>query len=158
DNQVKVRGFRIELGEIEEVLKEHPQVQETVVVLHQDAAADKTLVAYVVPHRQAAALPDLRGFVQQKLPGYMVPAAFVLLERLPLTANGKIDRGALPAPDQPRPDLGTSYVAPRTVLEQQLAAIWGDVLGLERIGIHDNFFELGGHSLLAMRVTARANS
>jgi amino acid adenylation domain-containing protein len=159
DNQVKVRGYRIEPGEIEAVLNEHPQVQETAVVLQQDAvAADKRLVAYVVPRGQAPALPDLYRFVQQKLPGYMVPAAFVFLERLPLTANGKIDRRALPTPDQMRPDLTAGYVAPRTALEGQLAAIWVEVLGVERVGIHDNFFELGGHSLMAMRVTAQVNS
>jgi amino acid adenylation domain-containing protein len=155
DNQVKVRGFRIELGEIEAVLNEHPQVQETAVLLHQNAAGDQQLVAYVMPHGPAPALADLRGFVQQKLPGYMVPAAFVLLERLPLSPTGKVDRRALPALNGACLAGEQTYTAPRTRVEKMLAEIWASVLGLEQVGVGDHFFEAGGHSLLAMRVLAR---
>jgi amino acid adenylation domain-containing protein len=156
DNQVKLHGYRIELGEIEGVLREHPQVQDTAVVVHQDAAADdKTLVAYVVPHGQAPTLPDIRSFVQQKLPSYMIPAVFVFLERLPLTANGKVDRRALPPPDWQASEPEHDESVPRTPTEEVLIEIWATVLNLERVGIHDNFFELGGHSLLATRVVLR---
>jgi amino acid adenylation domain-containing protein len=155
DQQVKIRGFRIELGEIESCLRRHPALQDVAVVAREDAPGDKRLVAYVVPRDGEAELGGLRGYLQEKLPEYMVPSAFVPLERLPLTPNGKLDRRALPAPDQARTDPGTGYAAPRTALEEQLAAIWADLLGVKRVGIHDNFFELGGHSLLAVRMLAR---
>src|SRR4029077_10649835 len=102
--------------------------------------------------------PALRSYLQAKLPEYMVPSAFVMLERLPLTPNGKVDRRALPAPDAARPALGEQYVVPRTAVERQLAEIWGSVLGLDGVGLHDNFFELGGHSLLATQVVSRIRS
>jgi amino acid adenylation domain-containing protein len=156
DQQVKVRGFRIESGEIEAVLAEHPDVRDAVVVARNDAAGNMVLVGYVVPRAgRALKRSELRDHLGKKLPDYMVPSVFVPLERLPLTPNGKVDRLALPPPDQTRPELETGYVPPRTALEKQLAAIWADVLGMERVGIHDNFFELGGHSLLATRMVAR---
>ena len=161
DNQVKIRGFRSELGEIESALRKHGRVREAVVVAREDSEkngkpADKRLVAYVVPNQgEALTVDELRGFLRQKLPEYMVPSVFVLLERLPLTPNGKVDRKALPAPDQSRPQLEDAFVAPRTRVEETLAGIWAKVLKLERVGIHDDFFELGGHSLLATQVMSR---
>ena len=159
DDQVKLRGFRIELGEIEAVLRPCPGVAQVVVVLREDRPGDKRLVAYCVPREGAVlAQADLSQLAHEKLPEYMVPSAFIPLERLPLTPSGKLDRRALPPPDQDRFDRAAGYVAPRTALEVQLTEIWAEVLGLERVGIHDNFFfDLGGHSLLAMRVTARAS-
>jgi amino acid adenylation domain-containing protein len=156
DHQVKIRGFRIELGEIEAVLRQHPTVQEVVVLAREDAPGDRRLVAYVVPSPDVP-LPsadELRQSLQQRLPAYMVPAVFVPLEALPLTPNGKVDRKVLPMPDQSRAVQGI-FVAPRTPVEDLLATIWADVLQVERVGIYDNFFELGGHSLLAVRVVHR---
>jgi len=156
DDQVKIRGYRIELGEIEAVLTEHPGVRATVVLAREDEPGNKRLVAYVIPDQEPAPnTTELRRFLQEQLPEYMVPSAFVLLKALPLTPNGKVDRQALPAPDHARPELEKTFVAPRTPTEEVLAGIWAEVLGLERIGIHDNFFELGGHSLLATQVTSR---
>ena len=152
DNQVKLRGFRIELGEIEAVLKEHPSVAQGVVVLREDRPGDRRLVAYCVSSRNAVwNVSELSRHLRTKLPDYMVPAVFVRLEALPLTPSDKIDRRALPLPDDLRPQLETGYVAPRNPIEEQLASIWCKVLGVERVGIHDNFFDLGGHSLLAVR-------
>jgi hypothetical protein len=161
DHQVKVRGYRIELGEIESALAQHPEVREAVVLArvedsHDYPSTGRRLVAYVVPRREPApAITELKNYLKQKLPPFMIPSAFVLLNTLPLTANGKIDRRALPAPDQSRPEIEESYVAPRTPEEQLLAEIWAEVLKLEKVGIHDNFFELGGHSLLATQVISR---
>jgi acyl carrier protein len=156
DNQVKIRGFRIELGEVESVLGRHPAVEETVVIALEDMPGDKRLVAYVVAsHELTPTFSELRSFLKEKLPDYMIPSAFVYLDSLPLTPNGKIDRRALPAPDVVRPDLQEAFVAPRSQSEELVAGIWGNVLGLERIGVHDNFFELGGHSLLATQVVSR---
>jgi amino acid adenylation domain-containing protein len=156
DFQVKIRGFRIELGEIEAVLGEHLAVRETVVLTGQDGPGEKHLVAYVVPHQeQAPTTSELRSFLKTKLPEYMVPSAFVMLEALPLTPTGKIDRRALPAPDAARPKLEKAFVAPRDTLELQMTKIWEQVLGLQPIGVRDNFFELGGHSLLAVRLFAQ---
>jgi thioesterase domain-containing protein/acyl carrier protein len=155
DHQVKIRGFRIELGEIEAVLGQHPAVREAVVVAREDSPGEKRLVAYVVAEREP--LPtttDLRHFLKEKLPEYMVPAIFVLLDALPLMPNGKIDRRALPSPDRSRPELDKAFVAPRDDLELQLAHIWEEVLGVRPVGLRDNFFELGGHSLLAVRLFA----
>jgi acyl-coenzyme A synthetase/AMP-(fatty) acid ligase/acyl carrier protein len=154
DHQVKIRGFRIELGEIETELAAYPGVRETVVLAREDQAGDKRLVAYLVLDQQPApSISKLRDFLKEKLPDYMVPTAFVILDVFPLTPNGKIDRRALPAPD--RSGLEEDYVAPRTSTEQTLADIWANILGVEQFGIHDNFFELGGHSLLAMQVISR---
>ncbi|MGH8771532.1 MAG: amino acid adenylation domain-containing protein, partial [Burkholderiales bacterium] len=165
DHQVKVRGFRIELGEIEAVLKQHPDVKASAVIAREDQANDKRLVAYVVPAEiphppwqngvEGGISQVLRDYLKTKLPEHMLPSAFVVLDGLPLTPNGKLDRKALPAPDDSRPELEAAYVAPRTPIEEKLAAIWGKVLKLDQVGIHDNFFELGGHSLLATRVIAR---
>ena len=155
DNQIKIRGFRIELEEIEAVLAHHPSVREAAVVAREEASGDKRLVAYVVPGEQAAlGTDDVRGFVKEKLPDYMVPSAFVLLNALPLTPNGKVDRKALPAPDQHRPAVG-AFGAPRSPVEEILGEIWADVLKLDQVGLRDNFFELGGHSLLATQVMSR---
>jgi amino acid adenylation domain-containing protein len=155
DHQVKLRGFRIELGEIEAVLAQHPAVCEAVVLAREDAPGEKRLVAYVVAEGET--LPtttDLRNFLKEKLPDYMVPAVVVLLEALPVTPNGKVDRRALPVPDRSRPELEKAFVAPRDDLELQLAHIWEEVLGVRPVGVRDNFFELGGHSLLAVRLFA----
>ncbi len=155
DHQVKIRGFRIELGEIEAVLAQHPKVKEVVVAAREDTPGDKRLVGYVVPHQgQQSETGGLRSYLSEKLPEYMVPSAFVLLDSLPLTPNGKVDRDALPVPQCGRED-SSSYVPPRTPIEEQLAGIWGDILGIDRVGINDNFFELGGHSLLAVQLVAR---
>lgn len=157
DNQVKIRGFRIELGEIEAVLAQHPSIQHAVVLAREDTPGDKRLVAYLVASTDSAAsASELRHFLQQKLPEYMVPSAFMFLDSLPLTPNGKLDRKALPVPDQTRPELAETYTAPRTPVEKLLAQIWAVVLKLDKVGIHDNFFRLGGHSLLATQVISRA--
>ncbi|MEG4345416.1 amino acid adenylation domain-containing protein [Microcoleus sp. A003_D6] len=159
DNQVKIRGFRIELGEIEAVLSQHPDVRETAVIATENVALGKQLVAYVVCHQQPApAISDLRRFLKEKLPEYMVPGAFVVLEALPLTSNGKLDRRALANQKwQFASDAGpneTIAVAPRDKLESQVTKIWEKVLAINSIGIRDNFFEVGGHSLLAVRLLA----
>jgi amino acid adenylation domain-containing protein/non-ribosomal peptide synthase protein (TIGR01720 family) len=153
DHQVKIRGVRIELGEIEAKLLAHLAVREAVVVAREEKSGDKRLVAYVVA-REAVTAEALRTHLQQGLPESMVPAAFVFLEALPLNPNGKLDRKALPAPEYGGP--AKAYVAPRSKVERQLAQIWAEVLGVEKIGIHDNFFALGGHSLLAMQVASRS--
>ncbi|WP_292766899.1 non-ribosomal peptide synthetase, partial [Nostoc sp. NOS(2021)] len=156
DNQVKVRGFRIELGEIEGLLKQHPSVRETIVMAREDVPGDQRLVAYVVSKSDATPIPsELRSYLKQHLPEYMLPSAFVLMDALPLTTNGKVDRRALPAPDQTRPELQETFVAPCTAIEEILAGIWAQILGLEEVGIHNNFFELGGHSLLATQVISQ---
>jgi amino acid adenylation domain-containing protein len=156
DDQVKVRGLRIELGEIEAALVEHEAVRETVVVAREDVPGERGLVAYVVTQPETApGVTELRDHLRRSLPEYMQPAAFVMVDKLPLTPNGKIDRRALPAPDGTRPELGEVFVAPRTPAEERLAAIWAEVLRLERVGVHDNFFNLGGNSLLGTQITAR---
>ncbi len=153
DFQVKIQGFRVELGEIEAALAQHPAVRETVVIARDGATAvaDKRLVAYVLANDGRTAHPsDLRQFLRDKLPAYMVPADCVVLSSFPLTPNGKIDRQALPAPDYARADLRETYVAPRDAVEAELAELWEHVLGVRPIGVTDDFFELGGHSLLAV--------
>jgi thioesterase domain-containing protein/acyl carrier protein len=154
DNQVKIRGFRIELGEIEATLAQHPEIKEAVVIAREDVPGDKRLVAYIVPETKAPTKSELRSFLKQKLPDYMLPSVFITLESLPLTPNGKIDRRALPAPDTTRDSEAKTFVAPRNSMELQLAQIWEGVLGIQPIGVTDNFFELGGHSLLAVRLVA----
>ncbi|MBN3878011.1 amino acid adenylation domain-containing protein [Nostoc sp. JL23] len=161
DNQVKIRGFRIELSEIEAVLNQHPAVRETVVIVGEDVPDDKYLVAYVVLNQEQIAMQEVQGFtsllrqfLKEKLPEYMVPSAYVILESLPLTHNGKVDRRALPMPDTISFN-NQDYVAPRSQVEKLLAQIWAKVLGKEQVGIHDNFFELGGHSLLATQLISR---
>lgn len=156
DHQVKIRGFRIEPGEIETRLNEYPSVRESVVIAREDRPGEKRLVAYLVPEPNTLlTLGDLRRFLEEKLPKYMIPAAFVILEAIPLNPNGKVDRFALPAPDLTRPELETTFVAPRSATEQALATLFAQVLEVEQIGIHDNFFELGGHSLLATQLIAQ---
>jgi amino acid adenylation domain-containing protein len=156
DHQVKIRGFRIELGEIETVLSKHPAVREAVVVAREESPGDKRLVAYVVRSQDGAStINELRTFVKEKLPEYMVPSAFVFLDSLPFTPNGKVDRKALPVPGQSCPELEQSFVEPRTPVEELLANIWAEVLKLPKVGVHDNFFELGGHSLLATQLVSR---
>jgi amino acid adenylation domain-containing protein len=156
DHQVKIRGFRIELGEVESVLGRHPAVEEAVVIAREDVPGDKRLVAYVVAsHEPTPTFSELRSFLEEKLPDYMIPAAFVPLDAMPLTDNGKVDRRALPAPDRMRPDLQEAFVAPRSQSEELVVGIWSNVLGLERIGVYDSFFELGGHSLLAVQIISR---
>lgn len=156
DHQVKIRGFRIEPGEIEAQLTQHPRVRESVVIVREEQPGDKRLVAYVVPEpEQILTISDLRRFIEKKLPKYMVPAAFVMLNAIPLNPNGKLDRFALPAPDTARPELEEAFVAPRTPTEQVLAEIFAQVLEVEQVGVHDNFFELGGHSLLATQLVAQ---
>jgi acyl carrier protein len=158
DHQVKLRGFRIELGEIETVLVQHPTVQAAIVIDREMALGDKQLVAYVVALPGQTIVPqDLQAFLHQQLPEYMVPAAVVTLDALPVNANGKLDRKALPAPEQRQFDQ-KPFVAPQTLTEKTLAGIWQDVLGLEQVSIHDNFLELGGHSLLATQVVSRSRS
>jgi acyl-coenzyme A synthetase/AMP-(fatty) acid ligase len=174
DHQVKIRGFRVEPGEIESLLDQHASVRKTVVVAREETPGEKRLVAYVVPrtktalavargadsHRapapdgQAVSPAELRRFLSQKLPDHMIPSAFVLLNDLPLTSNGKINLRALPEPGQTRAGLEEEYEAPRNCIEEIIAGIWSQVMGVERIGVHDNFFELGGHSLLATQVIA----
>ena len=156
DHQVKIRGFRIELGEIEAVLRQHPAVRDSIIVAEEDAVGEKRLVAYVVAEQEPPpASSELRSFLKAKLPEYMVPAGFVLLDALPLMPNGKIDRRALPAFDLARNELEKEFVAPRSASEDLVAEIWAQVLGIERVGIYDNFFELGGHSLLATQAVSR---
>jgi amino acid adenylation domain-containing protein len=153
DHQVKIRGFRIELGEIEALLEQHPQVRETVVVAREDIPNDCRLVAYLVNHDNATpSVNELRGFLKEKLPEYMLPSAFVVLDALPLTPNRKVARRALPVPESLRPTLTTSYQVPQSEMEQQIAKLWQEVLHLDKVGIHDNFFDLGGHSLLMLQV------
>ncbi|MEW6735925.1 MAG: amino acid adenylation domain-containing protein, partial [Acidobacteriota bacterium] len=156
DHQVKVRGYRIELGEIEELLRSHLSVADVVVMAREDEPAEKRLVAYiVVKSGNKPTVTDLRNYLKDKLPDYMVPSAFVILNVLPLLPSGKVDRSMLPAPISERPNLARAYVVPHTPTEEMLTDIWSQVLGIERIGIHDNFFELGGHSLLATQVVSR---
>ena len=156
DYQVKIRGYRIELGEIEAMLLQFPKVREAVVIAREDTPADKRLVAYLTTYQQTTvSLNELRRFLREKLPDYLVPTAFVMLEKLPLTPNGKVDRRALPAPENNRPKLETTFAAPRAGLEQTLAAIWEEVLSIENPGVNDNFFDLGGHSLQVVRVQTR---
>jgi amino acid adenylation domain-containing protein len=182
DHQVKVRGYRIELGEITAALNEHPAVRESVVVAHEDRAGHKRLIAYVVGEQRTknqeqteepgtreeenkeleasgflVGSSELRAFLKERLPEYMVPANFVILDALPLTANGKLDRKALPLPDTSRPELESLFVAPRTPQEQTLAGIWMQVLHLDQVGVYDNFFELGGDSIRSIQIIAKAN-
>ncbi|MBE9115230.1 amino acid adenylation domain-containing protein [Lusitaniella coriacea LEGE 07157] len=155
DRQVKIRGFRVELGEIEAILCEYSSVQEAVVIAAEEASGTQRLVGYIVSEeRQEPEISELRDFVREKLPDYMIPAAFVLLDSLPLTPSGKIDRRALPEPDLDEA-FSAQFIAPRNEIETEIAGIWANVLGRDRVGVCDNFFELGGHSLVAIQVIAR---
>jgi alpha-ketoglutarate-dependent taurine dioxygenase/acyl carrier protein len=175
DHQVKIRGFRIELGEIEALLSQHPAVRESVVVVREDNPGEKRLAAYVVAFApglvpngdsddsfktqdsaiSSELVPQLRNFLKERLPEYMVPSAFVLLETLPIAPSGKVDRKALPAPDLSQLQPEGTFVTASTPVEEVLAGIWAEVLSLEKVGVRDNFFELGGHSLLATRVISQ---
>jgi len=153
DHQVKVRGYRVELGEVEVALRRHPAVADAAAAVREDAAGDRMLVAYVVTEDgTGASAAELRAFVGDRLPGYMVPTFVVPLEALPRLPNGKVDRGALPAP---APDAARAYVAPRTAAEEAVCRVWAEVLGVETVGVEDDFFELGGHSLRATQVASR---
>ncbi|MBH8554252.1 amino acid adenylation domain-containing protein [Nostocaceae cyanobacterium CENA357] len=156
DHQVKLRGFRIELGEIEAALNQYPTIKSSVVVLQEDSSGIKRLVAYIVTDSQPTPR-DLRHFLQQKLPDYMIPSVFVPLRALPLLPNGKIDRKSLPIADINRLADQETYVAPRTPQEAQLAQIWAEVLRVEQVSIYDNFFELGGDSIISLQIIAKAN-
>jgi acyl carrier protein len=156
DRQVKVRGFRIELGEVEAALAAHPAVTDAVAEVHGDG--DRRLVAYFVADALTAPTAgELRRFLKERLPEYMVPSIFVRLDAFPLTPNGKVDRKALPAPEAARPDLEQSYVAPQNPMQKLLVEVIASVLGLEKIGIDDSFFDLGGASLQAVQVVERCN-
>ncbi|HKI03180.1 MAG TPA: phosphopantetheine-binding protein, partial [Thermoanaerobaculia bacterium] len=157
DSQVKIRGYRVELGEIEAVLASHPAVHDAVVLAQGGTApGEKRLNAYVVADSAAGLdVGAMRAFLKDRLPEYMVPAGFLFLEALPLTPNGKVDRRALPSIDHEKPAGRGEYVAPRTEIEEALANICGEALGVEKLGIHDDFFELGGDSLMAIRAIFR---
>ncbi len=156
DDQVKVRGFRIELGEVESALRQHAALRDAAVVAREDAPGDKRLVAYVVPHREPAPSGgELKSFLKQQLPEYMVPSIFMAMASLPLSPSGKVDRRALPAPDMTRPELAHAYVPPRNSTEEKLAALCAELLGVDRVGVYDSFFDLGGHSLLATQFISR---
>jgi len=156
DFQTKIRGYRIEVNEIEKALLGLSAIKQAIVVGWEDRPGDQRLVAYLVPNRQPApSVSELRRFLGDQLPDYMLPSAFVILDTLPLSPSGKVDRHALPAPDRRRPELQTTFVAPRTPVEESLSGIWEEVLSLDQVGIHDNFLELGGNSLLATQVISR---
>ncbi|MBC1312640.1 amino acid adenylation domain-containing protein, partial [Trichormus variabilis PNB] len=157
DDQVKIRGFRIELGEIAAVLNTHPQVKQAVMIVTEDIHGNKRLVAYVVTSDESLSTNQLRQFLKQQLPEYMIPSGFVTLESIPLTPNGKIDRKALPTPDG-EIYRESEYVAPRTPIEQTLTNIWQQLLLKEKVSIHDNFFEIGGDSILSIQVVSRAKN
>jgi acyl carrier protein len=160
DDQVKIRGVRVEPDEVTVILSQHPGVRSCFVAARRNEHGETILVGYVVAssdsHRVEVAA--LRSFLAKALPSAMVPSSFVFLDSLPLTPNGKVDRRALPIPDGDRPELEEAFVAPRTPVEETLAGIWAEVLGVERVGANDNFFELGGHSLLATQVISRVRS
>jgi amino acid adenylation domain-containing protein len=153
DHQVKIRGIRIEIGEIEALINQYPAVTENVVIVREDSPGNQRIVAYIVSKTEIT--QELRSFLKQHLPDYMIPAAFVQLKALPLTPNGKVNRLALPAPDNHRPEQESVFIAPQTPIEQEIAEIWTAVLSLEKVGINDKFFDLGGHSLIATQLISR---
>jgi len=156
DNQVKIRGFRIELGEIEAVLAQYPAVREVVSIVREDQPGNKRIVAYSVPQEGSVLTSDeLRDFLKAKLPNYMVPSVFVILEALPLTPNGKVNRHALPVPEEVDSPLENDSIMPQTDVERSIAAVWQEVLHIDQMGIHNNFFDLGGHSLLIAQVQSK---
>ncbi|MDF5731946.1 MAG: amino acid adenylation domain-containing protein, partial [Rhizonema sp. PD38] len=157
DSQVKIRGFRIELGEIETVLNQHPQVAQAVVIAHEENPGNKRLVAYVVRNQGQVQIDEIRQFLKQKLPPYMVPSVFIPLDQLAMTPNGKVDYRALPNPDTVDRNVEVGFVVPRTPTEEKLAAIWAEVLRRPNISIHNNFFELGGDSIISIQMISRAN-
>jgi acyl carrier protein len=156
DRQVKVRGFRVELGEIESALAAHPDIAEAAVLPKRDASGEEHLVAYVVPAREMQPAPEsLRTSLAERLPDYMVPTALVMLETMPRTSAGKVDLQSLAERQCGRLATTAEYIAPRSPLEEEIAALWAEVLQVERVGVNDNFFELGGHSLLATQMIFR---
>jgi amino acid adenylation domain-containing protein len=156
DFRTKVRGYKVEVAEVECALLRHSGIKEAVVVAREDRPGDTRLVAYCVPTEKCApTISELRLFLKETLPDYMLPAAMMIMDSMPLAPSGKIDRRALPAPSDTRPELAIPFIAPRTLVEKDLAVIWATLLSLDRVGIHDNFFDLGGHSLLATRVVSR---
>ncbi|WP_414568352.1 non-ribosomal peptide synthetase [Nostoc sp. CCY 9925] len=156
DHQVKIRGFRVELGEIETFLNQHPNVRENVIIVQEDEPGNLLIVAYVVAKIEPVpSISELRSFLKEKLPDHMLPSAFVMLENLPLAPSGKVDRKALPKPDNLRPVLETAYVLPRNEMEHTIADIWQKILKVEKVGIQDNFFDLGGHSLNVLQVYSK---
>lgn len=156
DHQVKIRGFRIEPGEIESILRQHPLIQDALVLAREDEPGERRLVAYLVArHIEKPGANEIRNFIKEKVPEYMVPSAFVFLDTLPLTAQGKINRKALPAPEVRGHESAESYTPPRNEVERMIADIWQDVLKIEKVGASDNFFDLGGHSLLLAQVHSR---
>jgi natural product biosynthesis luciferase-like monooxygenase protein len=156
DHQVKIRGYRIELGEIETLLGQHPAVQKAVVIAREDILGDKRLVAYVIPQqRQKLAGSELRDYLKEKLPEFMIPSNFITLDAFPLTPNRKIDRKVLPAPGQVQIELETTYIPPTNELEQTIASLWQELLNVPKVGMSDNFFDMGGHSLLAVQAHRR---
>jgi acyl carrier protein len=156
DNQLKLRGYRIEIGEIETVLTRNPKVRASAVAIDGANGEERRLVAYVVPNQGCdPTASEFRSFMKSQLPDYMIPSVFIFLESLPINSSGKIDRRALPAPEQFGRETDRAFVAPRTPIEHQLAGIWAEVLKLKEVGVGDNFFDLGGHSLLAMQVISR---
>jgi len=158
DFQVKIRGYRVEVAEIEAALLGLDSIKAAVVHAQAHDPGEQRLVAYVVPTTGSnPTVSELRRVLVQTLPDYMIPSTFVFLDTLPLLPNGKIDRQALPAPNQSRPELENPLVAPRTAVEDTLTGFWAEALGLDQVGIHDNFFELGGNSLLATQVISRIN-
>ncbi|MBD2529847.1 amino acid adenylation domain-containing protein [Nostoc flagelliforme FACHB-838] len=154
DHQVKIRGFRIEIGEIKAAIHQHPEIRETIVIVREDIRDDKRLVAYIVPQSTNISVLELRNFLKAKLVDYMIPSAFVVLEKFPLTPNDKIDRRALPAPDIIQHSEENTYLT-LTPIQELLTGIWAEILGIKQLGIHDNFFELGAHSLLVTRVISQ---
>jgi hypothetical protein len=156
DGQVKIRGVRIELGELEAALVAHDSVKDALAMVYEAEAGDKRLVAYFACEEHASlTATELRRFLRQRLPEYMLPSFFVKLPQIPLMPNGKVDRGALPRPFDAAVRPEQEYVAPRTATEQRVADIWRSVLSIDTIGVHDNFFDIGGHSLLSLRVIAQ---
>jgi amino acid adenylation domain-containing protein/thioester reductase-like protein len=158
DNQVKIRGHRIELGDIEAAICQYPAIQEAAVITREDNVGEKQLIAYLVAANSQNLAAKLRPYLKEKLPEYMVPAIFVLMDKFPLTPNGKVDRRALPAPSQDRPELDVQMVEPTNDIERDLAQIWSQMLGIVPIGIHDNFFDLGGHSLFIAKMMTQVEA
>jgi non-ribosomal peptide synthase protein (TIGR01720 family) len=156
DSQVKIRGFRIELTEIEAVLNQYPAIKQSVVIAREDNPGIKRLVAYIVGNKNQNKIEEIRYYLKQKLPPYMVPSAFVFLEEIPITTNGKVDHRALPIPEMTS-SLASEFTAPKTPIEERLTAIWAEVLRLEKVSIHDNFFELGGDSIISIQMISKAN-
>jgi acyl-CoA synthetase (AMP-forming)/AMP-acid ligase II/acyl carrier protein len=155
DRQVKIRGFRIEIGEVEAALGECEGVGQCAVISESDGRGEKRLVGYVTREGEGASVGEIKGRLKERIPEYMMPWVIVMMEEMPLNANGKIDRSALPAPDSLRTELYEMFVSPRTPIERVLADIWTEVLQVKQVGVFDNFFDLGGHSLLATRIISR---